>query len=149
MSIETSPPGIVGVRIAFNAEEVESFFVARSPRSRATQVARIRTRTFSEALYRRALRERIIRLLLDRYHGALALRLREVKALYQSVAIRGFSLRRKPGEERGTYTVLVIYQVAGESDVWVQTLLFERSDLTVTGGVQGTLTTTGRFLDGD
>lgn len=143
----TRPPTIHGLVVPFDAQEIEAFFVLRKHRTQSLEARRrIMARQFSKVLYRRALQERVVRIVLDYYHDALALRLREVEALYRGVVVQKFSLRRNRKGGDGHYTIRLIYRVDRDSETWLQIFHFNRTNTSICGGLQGMLTSAGRRL---
>ncbi len=145
MLTTTLPPAIRGLVIPFEPKEIEAFFVLRRQRAQSLEAKRRNmTRQFSEVLYRRAVQERVIRMVLDYYHDALALRLREVDELYRGVIVQKFSIRRNRKAGEGHYVIRLIYRVDSDSEAWLQVFSFVRTSTGVCGGLQATLTSAGR-----
>jgi hypothetical protein len=83
-------------------------------------------------------------MVLDYYHDALALRLREVDELYRGVIVQKFSIRRNRKAGEGHYVIRLIYRVDSDSEAWLQVFSFVRTSTGVCGGLQATLTSAGR-----
>lgn len=143
----TRPPTISGLVLPFDSKEIEAFFVLRKHRAQALGARRrIMARQFSRVLYRRALQERVVRIVLDYYHDALALRLREVEAVYRGVIVQKFSVRRNHKAGDGHYMIRLIYRLDRDSESWLQVFSFVRTDTGICGGLQGILSSTRRCL---
>lgn len=131
----TLPPTIVGVPIIFDAAQLESFF---QEQKRLPQGAG-RKRKFRFLQYRRALAERVVRVVLDYHHHALALKAREAETLYRRVEIRRFVLRRERHRYAGYFNIRLEYAISGQDGWWSQSLHFVRDDTSVLGGLAGKL----------
>ncbi len=140
MLTATLPPTIVGVPIVFDAVQLESFFREERDLPRGAG----RKRKFRFLQYRRALAERVVRVVLDYHHQALALKSREAEALYRRVEVRRFSLRREHRRYAGYYTIRLEYAISGQDGWWSQSFHFVRDDTSVLGGLAGKLYTSRR-----
>ncbi len=135
MLTATIPPTIVGVPIVFDVTQLESFFQEerRLPRGAG------RKRKFRFLQYRRALAERVVRVVLDYHHDALALKARDAEALYRRVEVRRFVVRREYHRYAGHFSVRLEYAIGGQDGWWSQSFHFVRDDTSLLGGLAGKL----------
>lgn len=135
MLTATIPPTIVGVPIIFDVAQLEGFFQEERglPRNAG------RKRKFRFLQYRRVLAERVVRVVLDYHHQALALRTREAEALYRRVEVRRFVLRRERHRYSGYFTIRLEYAISGQDGWWSQSFHFVRDDTSILGGLSGKL----------
>jgi hypothetical protein len=129
------PPTIVGVPIVFDVVQLESFF--REERSLPRGAGRKRKFRFLQ--YRLALAERVVRVVLDYHHDALALKAREAEALYRRVEVRRFTVRREYHRYAGHFSVRLEYAIGGQDGWWSQSFHFVRDDTSFLGGLAGKL----------
>jgi len=131
MDILSKPPPVVGIPIAFNIQEVEDFFVEvkRLPRGAGKK------RKFSFLKLRKKLAEKVVRVILDRYHEGLD---------SKGVEILDFSMPREDRRHLGDYELRIEYRISGSPARWRQTFHFVLDNTSLAGGLNGKLYSSSR-----
>ncbi len=130
-ALSKPPPVVAGIPIAFNTQEVEDFFVEvkRLPRGAGKK------RKFSFLRLRKKLAEKVIRVILDRYHDGVDPR---------GAELLDFSMPREDRRHSGDYELRIEYRISGSPARWRQTFHFVLDNTSLAGGLNGKLYSSSR-----